>query len=72
MKKHEFTWAFGSGNYIDIKRVNNVASSAHFTYDHHLKTSISWTTESFTPGEWTEILACVREAKDILKKIKRL
>ena len=68
----EFEWVFGSGNYIDIKRVNNVASSAHFTYDHHLKISISWTTESFTPGEWVVILACVKQAKDVLKKIKRL
>lgn len=68
----EFEWAFGSANYIDVKRVNNVASSAHFTYDRHLKISISWTTESFTPGEWTVILACVKQARDVLKKIKRL
>lgn len=68
----EFEWAFGSANYIDVKRVNNAASSAHFTYDHHLKISISWTTESFTPGEWDAILACVKQARGVLKKIKRL
>lgn len=68
----EFEWAFGAVNYIDVKRVNNIDSSAHFTYDHHLKISIAWATESFTPREWVAILACVKQAKDILKKIKRL
>lgn len=68
----EFEWTFGSANYIDVKRANNIASSVHFTYDHHLKISIAWTTESFTPGEWVAILACVKQARDILKKIKRL
>ena len=68
----EFEWAFGSGDYIDVKGVNDTTRSAHFAYDHHLKISIAWTTESFTPGEWTKILACVEQAKDILKKIKRL
>lgn len=68
----EFEWAFSSVNFIDVKRVNNVSSAAHFTYDHRLKISISWTTESFTPREWAAILACVKQAKDTLKKIKRL
>lgn len=68
----EFEWTFGSANFIDVKRVNSVASSAHFTYDHRLNISVSWTTESFTPGEWAAILACVKQAKDTLKKIKRL
>jgi hypothetical protein len=68
----EFEWTFGSANYIDVKRVGNVSSSAHFTYDDHLKISVNWTTESFTEGEWAAILACVKQAKDILKKMKRI
>lgn len=68
----EFEWTFGSANYIDVRRVNNVSNSAHFTYDDHLKISISWTTESFTEREWATILACVKQAKDILKKMKRM
>ena len=67
-----FEWTFGSNNYIDVKRIGNVSSSAHFNYDRHLKISIGWTTESFTEREWTAILACVEQAKDVLKKIKRV
>ena len=68
----EFEWTFGSANYIDVKRINNVSNCAHFTYDDHLKISVNWTTEPFTEKEWAAILACVKQAKDVLKKMKRL
>ena len=68
----EFEWTFSSANYIDVRRINNVSSAAHFTYNDRLKMTVTWTTESFTEREWAAILACVKQAKDTLKKIKRL
>ena len=70
MKK--FEWNFRSANYIDVRRTNNVPSTAHFTYDDHLKISVNWTTESFTESEWAAILACVKQAKDVLKKLREI
>ena len=68
----EFEWTFGSPNYIEVKRVNSVSCCAHFIYDDHLRVSILWTTESFTEREWDGVLACVRQAKMALKKLKRV
>lgn len=68
----EFEWTFGSANYIDVKRVNNISSCAHFMYDDKLRIHVAWTVESFTEIEWDHILACVRQAKIVLKKLKRI
>lgn len=68
----EFEWTFASASYIDVKRTNSVSSCAHFTYDEHLRISLAWTTETFTEREWEHILACVKQAKSILKKLKRI
>ena len=69
---NKFEWTFGSGNYIDIKRVTDVSSCVHFSYDDKLRINVAWTVESFTEGEWDCILACVRQAKTILKRLKRI
>lgn len=68
----EFEWTFGTFSYIEVKRVNSVSSCAHFTYDKHLRISLAWTTETFTEREWYCILACVKQAKAFLKKLKRI
>ena len=68
----DFSWTFGSANYIEVKRINCVSSCANFTYDEHLRIKIAWTVSFFTEGEWEQILACVKQAKNILKKVKRI
>lgn len=68
----EFEWTFGLPNYIEIKRVNSVSKCACFAYDERLRISIHWTAESLTEREWDCILACVRQAKMVLKKLKRI
>ena len=68
----EFEWTFGTLNYIEVKRANAVASCASFSYDKHLRISLRYTTDTFTEKEWDAILACVKQAKAVLKKLKRI
>lgn len=70
MKKHEFTWTFGSGSYIDV--LQNGIACAHFNYDNRLKFNIAWSVASLNSDQWEQVLACVREAKAILKKVKKV
>lgn len=69
---NEFEWTFGTLNYIEVKRVSGVSTSASFSYDEHLRMHLHYTTETLTEREWDMILACVREAKMVLKKLKRI
>lgn len=68
----EFEWTFGTLNYIEVKRVSGVGSCASFSYDEHLRMHLHYTTETLTECEWDLVLACVKEAKAILKKLKRI
>lgn len=68
----EFEWTFGTCGYIDIKRTAAVNNCIHFNYDDNLRMHVVWTVESFTEEEWDQVLACVKEAKAVLKRIKRI
>lgn len=68
----EFEWTFGTLNYIEVRRVGGVATSASFSYDERLRIHLHYTTETLTECEWDRVLACVKEAKTILKKLKRI
>ena len=70
MKKHEFTWTFGSGSYIDV--FQNGIACAHFKYGNRLKFDIAWSGAYLNSDQWEQVLACVREAKAILKKVKKV
>ena len=70
MKKHEFTWTFGSGSYIDVYQ--NGIACAHFNYNNRLKFNIAWSASSLNGDQWEQALACVAEAKVILKKVKKV
>ena len=70
MKKHEFTWSFGSGSYIDVYQ--NSIACAHFNYDNRLKITVAWSVVYLNSDQWEQVLVCVREAKVILKKIKKV
>ena len=70
MKKHEFTWTFGSGGYIDVYQ--NGIACAHFNYDNRLKFNVVWSSAYLNSDQWEQALACVREAKAILKKAKKV
>ena len=68
----EFEWTFGTNYFIDVKRVAGTSNCAHFVYDDRLRFHVGWTTEMFTEREWDCILACVKQAKAVLKKLKRI
>ena len=68
----EFEWTFGAGNSINVKRTDNVSSCAHFSYDDKLRFHIVWTTGCLCQAEWDMVLTCVKEAKTVLKRLKRL
>ena len=70
MKKHEFTWTFGPGSYIDVHQ--NGIACAHLNYDNRLKFNITWSAASLNSDQWEQVLACVREAKAVLKKVKKV
>lgn len=68
----EFEWTFGTNSFIDVKRATGCSSCAHFVYDDKLRVHVAWTTEMFTEREWDGILACIKQATVILKKLKRI
>ena len=70
MQMNKFRWEFGTCGFIEVYK-DNVAC-AHFTYNDKLKVRASWTTGYLSKHEWDEILACVKEAKALLKKLKRI
>lgn len=61
-------WKFDSGSYI---RVYNGIKDAWFKADG-LEIRVAWTEGDFTPTDWNDTLACVKEAKKILKRIRRI
>lgn len=67
---NEFKWDLGSGSYIIVYK--NDFACAHFSYDDRLKIHVAWTTSHLYQDEWDGVLACVKEAKTILKKLKRI
>lgn len=61
-------WLFSSGSYLKV-------------YDDHkeawfsicdLRIKVAWTEGEFTPADWDKTLACVKEAKKILRRIKMI
>lgn len=68
----EFEWTFSSGNYINVKRIDDTSHCAYFSYDDKLKFQVAWTVSSLTEFEWDCVLACVKQAKAVLKKLKRI
>ena len=70
MKKYEFTWSIGSGSYIDV--FQNGIACVHFNYNNRLKFNIVWSVTYLNSDQWEQVLVCVREAKAILKKVKKV
>ena len=70
MKKYEFTWSIGSGSYIDV--FQNGIACVHFNYNNRLKFNIAWSVTYLNSDQWEQVLVCVREAKAILKKVKKV
>lgn len=66
----KWTWNFSSASFIDIYR--NDACCAHFHYDDKLKVKVTWTGGQLSKDDWTHMLDCVKEAKDVLKKIRSI
>ena len=62
-------WYFSSGGYI---KVYNGTKEAWFNIVDNLKIRVAWTVGEFTPADWDETLACVKEAKSILKKVNKI
>lgn len=61
-------WLFSSGGYL---KVYDSTKEAWFSiYD--LKIKVAWTVGEFTPADWNKTLACVKEAKKILRRIRRI
>lgn len=61
-------WLFSSGGYL---KVYDGHKEAWFNiYDLRIK--VAWTEGEFTPADWDKTLTCVKEAKKILRRIKRI
>ena len=61
-------WEFSSGGYL---KVYNGTKQAWFNIDG-LMIRIAWQEGVFTPDDWNETLVCVKEAKAILKRLRRI
>lgn len=61
-------WEFSSGGYLKVYSDNK---EAWFNIDG-LKIRIAWQKGVFTPADWNKTLVCVKEAKKILKRIRRI
>lgn len=70
MEKSVFTWQFGTCNFIDVYKNNIVC--AHFNYNVRRKIQLAWSTTHLSRDDWEQVLACVKEAKGILKEVKRI
>lgn len=70
MKKSKFTWQFGTCNFIDVYEDSIVR--VHFEYNSRLKIKVAWSTTQLSKDDWEQILTCVREAKEILKKVNKI
>ena len=70
MGKNVFRWEFGTCNFINVYKNNIIC--AYFTYDAKLRMHVSWSTGPIFEDDWECILTCVNEAKEILKKVKRI
>ena len=65
-----FRWEFGTCNFIVIYK-DNIAC-AHFSYNAKLKVQVSWSTGYLSRDDWEQVLTCIKEAKDILKKVSKI
>lgn len=61
-------WLFSSGGYI---KVYSNTQEAWFSTDG-LKITVAWTVGDFTPADWDITLVCVKEAKKILKRLRKI
>lgn len=68
--KSVFRWEFSTCSFIEVYKDNCVC--AHFSYNDRLRVKVAWTTGHLYQNEWDQVLACVKEAKTILKKLKRI
>ena len=66
----KWTWSFGTGSYIDICK--DGIACIHFSFDCKLKFRIAWSAGYFSNDDWEHAIKCVKEAKAVLKKIKRI
>lgn len=70
MVKSKFRWEFGTCSFIVVYKDNYAC--AHFNYDDRLRVKAAWTTGYLSKDDWAMMLACVKEAKAVLKKLKRI
>ena len=70
MEKSKFTWQFGTCSFIDVYKDSIV--HVHFEYNGRRKIKVAWSTTCISKDDWEQILACVKEAKEILKKVNKI
>ena len=70
MEKNVFSWHFGICNFIEVYKNNIIC--VHFEYNSRRKIKVAWSTMLLSKGDWEQILTCVKEAKDILKKVNKI
>ena len=70
MEKNVFSWQFGTCNFIDVYK-NNIIG-VHFEYNSRRKIKVAWSTAQISKDDWEQILSCVKEAKEILKKVNKI
>ena len=70
MEKNVFSWQFGTCNFIDVYKDNNVC--VHFEHNSRRKIKVAWSMMPLSKDDWEQALTCVKEAKDILKKVNKI
>lgn len=72
MEKNVFKWQFGTCNCINVYKNNSVSTHVQFNYNTKRKIKVVYTIEYLSKDDWKQILTCIKEAKEILKKVNRL
>lgn len=70
MIKNAFRWEFDTCNFINVYKNNIIC--AYFTYDAKLRIHVAWSKGPLFEDDWKYILTCVKEAKEILKKVNKI
>ena len=70
MEKNVFSWQFGTCNFIDVYKNNTIC--VHFEYNSRRKIKVAWSTTQISKNDWEQALSCVKEAKEILKKVNKI
>lgn len=66
----KWTWNFSTTNFIDVYRNDNCC--AHFHYNEKLKVRVAWTGGQLSKDDWAHMLECVKEAKYVLKELRKV